>query len=560
MNRIQLIWCGGLAALVILGCRGADQSPSGKTPRPVSTIRLERSLPKTSKKVAGSVGSWKTEQIGFEVAGRVRWVLEPGENIEGRVFDVDGEVVTPGTALSQIDAERYSLAVESAGAQVRVAELQQANVQVTLDSGIPADREAAEAELELAQAEYSRNQQLAAQNAVSQADLDRASAELRTARARISTIDAQEKQTLAQLNSAIATVKQTEQSLKDAERNLLDTTLYSSFRGQVSEVHVVPGSVVAQGSPVLTIQMMDPIKIEIEISAEQSRDIRKRSRLPVEVTMPDGSTQNQDGFVYMVDPSADASTRTFTLTLLMLNRKIELPIPDGYQEENVARTSDVWRMDFDFLPDAPEGTYYIERKSIRRDDEGHFVWKCVNAEVGKEVPSVLEVTKMRIVPGELSIPYLGNWTFQNVTVTEGQDFDPHADLFAGELAPAAGDADQWNGKYLMLDFGGDWMLRPGDLVTVDLSGRVAEPGFYVPMEAIYEESGKRYVFLVSEQDGDSTVRRTEIAVAQESDLAMGSVRQISPLPGQELPEGTQIVVGGVHFLQDGQPVRVVNAN
>jgi multidrug resistance efflux pump len=88
----------------------------------------------------------------------------------------------------------------------------------------------------------------------------------------------------AEIESLKSAVLQANQSLRDAQRNLEDCTLYSSFRGQVAEVSVVPGSVVKAGEPVVTLQMMDPIKIEMEVSAQQSRRLRRTDVHPVHVT------------------------------------------------------------------------------------------------------------------------------------------------------------------------------------------------------------------------------------------------------------------------------------
>ena len=438
--------------IVVAGCAKPNQKQPEKAPRPVSVMSLVVGRPPASKRVTGSVGSWKTEEMGFEVSGRVQWVLEPGEDVEGRIFDVegneikdaDGNVVSQGTQLAQLDTERYELALAAAEARVEVARLEKAGIDVSLTSGIAADREAANADLELAQVEQVRNQQLVDQKAGAQADLDSANAALRTAKAKLATIAAQEKQQEAKLNSAIASINQAELAQKDAERDLADTKLYSAFRGQIADVHVVPGSVVAQGTPVLTIQMMNPIKIEVELSAEKSRTIQRRHHVPIDVVMPDGSIVKREAFVYAVDPTGDATTRTFTLTLLVLNKRIEQPIPESAAGKNLARTQDLWRMDFEFLPDVPPGTFYIERNAIRKDERGHFVWKCLNASAKNPLPDVLKVGKLRVSPGEQTVRFLGNWTFQVLTVDDGQEFDPNLNLFVGELIVEDGSPDEWN--------------------------------------------------------------------------------------------------------------------
>lgn len=70
-----------------MGCGGKSQPAAVKLPRPVTVLRLAESEPGRMNSVTGLVGSWKTEQLGFEVSGRVQFVIEPET-------DIDGEVVT----------------------------------------------------------------------------------------------------------------------------------------------------------------------------------------------------------------------------------------------------------------------------------------------------------------------------------------------------------------------------------------------------------------------------------------------------------------------------------
>ena len=120
-----------------------------------------------------------------------------------------------------------------------------------------------------------------------------------------------------------------------------------------------------------------------------------------------------EGYVYMTDPNADAETRTFTVTLLVRNRKSQLKIPRGYQSENIARTKDIWSLNF--TPILGGGnTLMTEEKAIRRDANGAFLWKITNRRAGEITSSanrVLNVEKVRITPGTIRVPFLGNWYF-----------------------------------------------------------------------------------------------------------------------------------------------------
>ena len=73
----------------------------------------------------------------FEVGGRVEFVVEPETDIAGQMYDKDGNVLSDGTLLARLDPTRFELAVESAGAQVTVAERQLEAAQIEYEQVIP---------------------------------------------------------------------------------------------------------------------------------------------------------------------------------------------------------------------------------------------------------------------------------------------------------------------------------------------------------------------------------------------------------------------------------------
>ena len=101
------------------------------------------------------------------------------------------------------------------------------------------------------------------------------------------------------------------------------------------------------------------------------------------------------------------------------------------------------------------------------------------------------------------------------------------------------------------------MLRPGDLVTVDLSDSDFRPGYYVPMSTIYEEAGDYFVFWADESGEETIARRIPVEVHLESNLGSSTMRRITSLSPNALQDGLQIIVEGVHFLQDGEAVQVI---
>ena len=540
------------------GCENSDQNQTvKKKPRPVEVKTLIVQAPESSSRVAAVVASWKTEDVSMEVGGRIERVVEPNTNIEARVVDEDGNIVVNGTPIATVDAERYELQVQRAKAEVVRAEQTIKAAKIELEKTIPSQIRAAEAERKRAKIELDRSIRLFDQNAGAQADVDRDEATYRNTIAQIEQLNAQSTAKSAELESLNSALLQAEKALRDAERSLEDCVVYASFRGQISDVNVVPGSVVSTGQTIATLQMMDPIKIEVEVSAEDSRRLRNRQRLPVLVTNEDGKVDEEDGFLYLVDPVADSQTRTFTLTLLLINKRLEGP---ANGDANAATTDLCWRADFPFLPGAEKGKTYVPMQAIRQDGQGHFVWRITNVNVGQSLPvdSVLKVERMPVNLGSTKLPFLGNWMFQEIAI-EDPTFQPDIHLIAGKLSVEDGDPNYWNGTEIVIDKGqGQWMLRPGDLVEVDLSDSVAEPGLFVPMDAVARFGGESFLFVIDTKDGNTVVKKTAVDIVPSDNNPLSSVLQIESNDIDSLV-GKKYVTKGTHYLRDGEAVRVVSS-
>ena len=92
-----------------------------------------------------------------------------------------------------------------------------------------------------------------------------------------------------------------------------------------------------------------------------------------------------------------------------------------------------------------------------------------------------------------------------------------------------------------------WLLRPGQLVDVLLDSEAPTPGLYVPIDAIKPGAGDRGVVFVVE---DGVVRRVEASI-------LGQIGPLARVEGEGLEPGMLVVTDYVHFLQDGEPVRVI---
>ena len=143
--------------------------------------------------------------------------------------------------------------------------------------------------------------------------------------------------------------------------------------------------------------------------------------MPVNINMPDGSITTREGFLYLIDPVADPLTRTFTVTLLVMNERLTQSVGD----DSVARTKDLWRLNFKFLPGAEENMLFIAEDALLQDERGYYIWQITNTTIGAHSPDVrlLKVRKARVTPGRLKIPFLGNWVFQQIELDDEQ-MDP----------------------------------------------------------------------------------------------------------------------------------------
>ena len=542
--------------LLGVGCQPDEPAQeAAKTSRPVTVQTLRKQAPPEASLVSANVGSWKTERIGFEVGGRVEWVVEPNTQIEGRIKDQEGEILIEGTPVARIDEEPYRLKLASAKARVAQSKQQIAAAEIEFNNTIPAQIVSAEAEKKLAQSNYDRTKGLRERNAVSQSELDRDAANLSVAEAKLAQLQATlnaKKEEVASLKAQLLEAQQTE---RDAERDLENCTLYASFNGQIAEVAVVPGSVVSVGQEVAMLQMIDPIKVEVEVSAADSRRLRHRQRIPVMVTLPDGGQEVAEGFLYQIDSVADSATRTFTMTILLLNERVT----DREVNSQIALTDQLWRLDFKFLPGRKEGQLFVPERGLLKDDNGHWLWKVENVEIGEAFPAdrILKVTRLPVKLGDMRIPFLGNWFFQEVII-EDKNFDPDRNFVTSSLRVQTRTPEEWDGDTVFLSSEGQWKFRPGDVVRVDLSSEDLTDGYFVPMETIVREDGQSFLYVVEEEGREPKVRKLEIQVVEAGENNSSSMRRIKPVGNSSL-EGLKYVAQGAHYLRDGEAVKVVPA-
>lgn len=227
-----------------------------------------------------------------ELAGRTSaYQLSPvipqvGGIIQKRLF-TEGSVVQAGDPLYQIDPASLEASVAAAQAQVQRNKANLAALQVT----------------------GKRYKDLIASNAVSKLDLDNA---------------------YQQIALSEADLAASQATLKTAQINLGYATVRSPITGQSGVSNVTAGALVTanQATPLVTIQQMDPMYVDISQSSAdmlklrrqiQSGSLAKPNSAALSLTLEDGSSYPYPGRLEFSNASVDAASGSVILRAVVPN-------------------------------------------------------------------------------------------------------------------------------------------------------------------------------------------------------------------------------------------------
>lgn len=327
-----------------------------------------------------------------------------------------------------------------------------------------------------------------------------------------------------------------------------------------------------EGDPVATVQMMDPMTIEFEVTARDSRRYRRGDMLPVQVTDGSGMSRQLSGMVYRVDAVADPAARTFTVTMHVRNEIDESAYDSPDTDKPIAWTDQITPLNIGPMITG-DRRQLVVREAVHTIAGETFVWKVTNRRWGTPSPPgdrLLLVTKVPVQITSDVIPYLGRWKFvaieftdPNVTMDLEHDlitgklhFKPEGSTPAGEPASQRLDLENWSGCQVVLEEQ-RWLLRSGDVAKISLTADEPAGGFFVPMKAVREEQGKTFIHVIDNAADQATARRVFVDVAEgESVLVETVLLRITSTSPEELREGMQVIVEGTHYLNDGDRVVV----
>ena len=117
----------------------------------------------------------------------------------------------------------------------------------------------------------------------------------------------------------------TEEQLNQAREDVEDAVLFAPFSGRVTGIHVTQGAVVEAGTAVVTLTLMDPIQVQVAVSADHDRRIHTGERAflyPKNPVTPNAGRLEVPALVFEKGSVADPDTHTFRIDLMARNERL----------------------------------------------------------------------------------------------------------------------------------------------------------------------------------------------------------------------------------------------
>jgi RND family efflux transporter MFP subunit len=138
--------------------------------------------------------------------------------------------------------------------------------------------------------------------------------------ARIQQIKAGIAQSQSAINQAQAQVRQAQAQIQQVSANLNYGTIAAPFDGVITRKHTEVGAMAGTGQPLVTLESSDRLRFSAQVPESLITQIRQGQGVSVHL---DALNQDLSGTVSQIIPSADPSTRNFTIKVT-LNQTIKV--------------------------------------------------------------------------------------------------------------------------------------------------------------------------------------------------------------------------------------------
>ncbi len=285
---------------------GREEPPAAErkteaAPVPVTTAVVAKSSMPSAYESTGTVRASVSANVSAKLMGYAK-------EVRAQI----GDRVSEGQTLVVLDSRDEEAAI-------RQAETAREEVRSTIPEAESAIA-AAQSQLDLAQVTFGRMQDLLNKRSVTQQEFDEASARLKAAQASL----AMARGRRSQLDAKLA---QAEQSVRTAGIQQTYATVAAPFSGVILTKSVEPGTLVAPGAPLFTMERDGAFRLEANVEESRLRGIRVGQA--VDVTIEDRPIR---GRVSEIVPSVDAASHTGVV-------KIDLPAAPNQRSGLFGRAS-----------------------------------------------------------------------------------------------------------------------------------------------------------------------------------------------------------------------------
>jgi len=249
------------------------------------------------------------DEIGKTTADEIVTVKPQVDGIVTKVLFHDGDFVTAGQELCDIDDRPFRAELDSANAQLKAAYANVKTANAKLDQ--------ATAQQTLAKQELDRAKLLAATKAVSQEDLETRINAVTVANGEIEAAN-------AAIQTANAAIEAAHATIETATLRVEYCTIKSPVTGRAGQHLVDPGNVVKQNdTSLVVVQKIDPIWVDFTVAESDFPQVRQYFQpdkgLAVEVTSPDDPGKMRQGTLSFIDNTIQDGSGTIKLRATVKN-------------------------------------------------------------------------------------------------------------------------------------------------------------------------------------------------------------------------------------------------
>jgi len=311
-KRCLLLWWTAWVSLLACSCgntrkvtaSGASSEDKALT---VTIAMVESREVRRTVEAVGSLFAYDEVTVSPEVDGRA-----------DKVFVDVGDHVTKGQVLVQILPLEYELALAQQQGLLDQARARLGLSQGQEELGDPtqaASVRKASADLANAEQKYKRTTELTQQGVLPKQTYDEDEANYKAAKAAYDLA-------LQDVTNMQAAIKQDQAALDLARKKLRDTSIRAPFDGYIKERDVTVGQYLkAQGAPApaMTIVNIDPMRVRLKVPEKMAAWVLVGQ--PIQLSVEAFPDRSFTGKIWRINPSVDATTRTFDVEALVENHQ-----------------------------------------------------------------------------------------------------------------------------------------------------------------------------------------------------------------------------------------------